>query len=81
MPETPDAHKELGDYIAKSGDYSVCFVGRFGKYIEKSSLKNLNLIPTISEIKTEHFEKAKFIFVKGSRSLQLESIVDILKGL
>lgn len=75
-----DFHKDLGSFCAQEGLINLIFVGKFSadynsgcngcgeEYPDAKSLKD--------DAKFDLF-KSKRVFIKGSRSLQLESIVDI----
>lgn len=75
-----ESHQELGNWLKNMGHPQVIFIGRYGEYFQKThntpwvfkdveDFRN-NLPPA--------FNDAGFLFIKASRSLQLETIVDIV---
>jgi len=76
-----ELHREIGQFLKNEGIKNVSFIGRFKDfYIEGFS------DPISTHLKKEEFEAEwkiirssyKFIFVKASRSLQLESLMSIV---
>ncbi len=73
-------HQEIGKLLAQKGFNEAYFVGRFSEYYAKGfghaskSFKNAqevkNILPSV-------VNSHEILFIKGSRSLQLESILDI----
>lgn len=74
-----DYHKKLGEFISELKLKNVWFVGRFTQSYQKGFSAGMAFASS-SEAKLA-LEKLgnrfKYIFIKGSRSLQLESILDI----
>jgi UDP-N-acetylmuramoyl-tripeptide--D-alanyl-D-alanine ligase len=77
---TPQYHKDLGKYVKDLGFKNVYFVGRFAQhYLDgcphghtKNSSAEFKF-----EYRNECLKKFNVHFIKGSRSLQLESLFDI----
>jgi UDP-N-acetylmuramoyl-tripeptide--D-alanyl-D-alanine ligase len=74
------AHKNLGLLIDSLGFLNVIFVGQFCSFFLQGMQTNLTYDSTEELISDppEELLKAKFIFIKASRSLQLESLIDIV---
>lgn len=76
----PKYHQELGQYVKELGFPNVYFVGRYADHYLKG-LSSGNKRGSSSEFKQEYksecIKKFSIHFIKGSRSLQLESLVDI----
>lgn len=76
----PKYHQEVGAYINDLGFQNVYFIGRYSSYylkgFEKGEARNSS-----AEFKNEYrnncLKKFAIHFIKGSRSLQLESLFDI----
>lgn len=76
----PKYHQELGQYVGELGFTNVYFVGRYADHYLKgfpSGNKRGSSSEFKNEYKTECIKKFSIHFIKGSRSLQLESLVDI----
>jgi UDP-N-acetylmuramoyl-tripeptide--D-alanyl-D-alanine ligase len=77
---TPQYHKDLGVFVNELGFDNVYFVGRFAHfYLEgysKGRPKNSSA-EFKSEYRNECLKQFPIHFIKGSRSLQLESLFDI----
>lgn len=73
-------HKEIGELLKSSGAKNVIFVGRYAKHYRSGYGNEATLFETKDEL-TKNFinltNNSKFIFIKASRSLQLESLLDI----
>jgi UDP-N-acetylmuramoyl-tripeptide--D-alanyl-D-alanine ligase len=77
---SPQYHQDVGNFIKTLGFNHVYFVGRFnGEYLKGYSKGSGR--PSTSEFKSEFrsdvLKKYRIHFIKGSRSLQLESLFDI----
>lgn len=77
---TPQYHKEVGEYVKDLGFPNVYFVGRFSThYMSGNPLGHPKT--SSAEFKNEYrsdcLKKYPIHFIKGSRSLQLESLFDI----
>lgn len=84
MNELGDAseslHKEVGVELSKLNPLGAIFVGRFAKFYKSGFGEKALTFENVAELKAylkERPELPKELFVKGSRSLQLESILDI----
>jgi UDP-N-acetylmuramoyl-tripeptide--D-alanyl-D-alanine ligase len=78
--KTPDYHEDVGIFVKSLGFSQVFFVGRFADHYlkgfpgghKKNSVKEFR-----EEFLNNYLEKYSIHFIKGSRSLQLESLFDI----
>lgn len=77
----PKLHREIGSYLNELNISQVIFIGRYREFYLDGYQKSMKSFQT----KEEFFEdwkkmqkQYKFIFVKASRSLQLESLVGII---
>jgi UDP-N-acetylmuramoyl-tripeptide--D-alanyl-D-alanine ligase len=74
-------HVELGAYLKKLGVQEPTFIGRFAqdyaKGFEQKSLQFENALEYRKNQFKNDKKTFKYFFLKGSRSLQLESIIDI----
>jgi UDP-N-acetylmuramoyl-tripeptide--D-alanyl-D-alanine ligase len=76
----PALHKEIAEYVKNSGIKHITFIGRYREHY-LSGFSH----PTSSFLAKEDFyedwkkirKKFRFIFVKASRSLQLESLIEV----
>ncbi|MFA6237270.1 MAG: UDP-N-acetylmuramoyl-tripeptide--D-alanyl-D-alanine ligase [Bacteriovorax sp.] len=76
-----ELHKEIGEHLSASGVNNVTFIGRYKDYYIQG-FKN----PKSSYLEKEAFHEEwksirksyKYVFVKASRSLQLESLMSIV---
>lgn len=78
--KSPEYHQEIGQFAKELGFKNIIFVGRFASaYVKGCGFGET--YPTASEFKKkfqqDYLGKIKFHFIKGSRSLQLESLFDI----
>ena len=75
-------HRELGETLDRANAVNVIYIGQYYNYFQEG-LKNCKAhhLNTVHDFKNalgaEYFDAFKAIFIKGSRSLQLESLVDI----
>ncbi len=77
---TPRYHQEVGAYIQKLGFKHVYFVGRFSQHYLEGFPQGFGKESAASfkpEYRSEILKKYRIHFIKGSRSLQLESLFDI----
>ncbi len=78
---SPSLHQELGSYLNSLGLAKVIFVGKFAQDFAKDYRGSYECFDNITDFKlqafAEHKKKYKVFFIKGSRSLQLESLIDI----
>ncbi|CAM9882952.1 unnamed protein product, partial [Chrysoparadoxa australica] len=73
-------HEEIGALLQGLGAGAVVFVGRFASFYQKGFGDKCHTFPSVKDFEVAFSGLnlgAKEIFVKGSRSLQLESILDI----
>ena len=76
----PLYHKEVSDYVKSLGFPHVYFVGRFASDYQKGfpeGQARKSSAEFKEEYRNECLKKFAFHFIKGSRSLQLESLFDI----
>jgi UDP-N-acetylmuramoyl-tripeptide--D-alanyl-D-alanine ligase len=77
---TSKLHEELGIYLKDLNPSSVIFVGRFAPDYAKGYGSKHKKFETALEVK-DYLDSSKnsfkYLFIKGSRSLQLERILDI----
>lgn len=77
----PEMHKEIAQHISSLGIHNITFIGRYRDFY-KNGLSN----PTSAFATKEEFyddwkkirKDYKYVFVKASRSLQLESLIGIV---
>lgn len=77
---TPQYHEEVGHYVKQLGFTNVYFVGRFSEYYLNGNPEGHPKASSAdfkSEYRDECLKKYPIHFIKGSRSLQLESLFDI----
>lgn len=84
MNELGDAseslHAEIGKKLSEMGPALAIFVGRFAKFYKSGFGEKALTFDNVAKLKDYLKEQSKLpeeLFVKGSRSLQLESILDI----
>jgi UDP-N-acetylmuramyl pentapeptide synthase len=77
---TPQYHEDVGSFVQKLGFDNVYFVGRFAEYYIKGCAYGRQKSSS-AEFKNEYrnqcLKQFPIHFIKGSRSLQLESLFDI----
>lgn len=77
---TPQYHREVGQYVKELGFTNVYFVGRFASHYVSGDPQG-HPKTSSSDFKSEYrddcLKKFPIHFIKGSRSLQLESLFDI----
>ena len=77
---TPQYHKEVGQFVKDLGFSNVYFVGRYSQHYLSGNPSG-QASPSSAEFKSEYrsqcIKKFPIHFIKGSRSLQLESLFDI----
>jgi UDP-N-acetylmuramoyl-tripeptide--D-alanyl-D-alanine ligase len=76
-------HQELGELMKKLGVAKVCFVGRFAEYFVSGFGDGALVFKNVGELTSQWNElsrAANYIFIKGSRSLQLERLIDITEA-
>lgn len=77
-------HEELGSKLKDLGIKKAIFIGRFAERYQKGFGEPQGMFASVKDVGHDYFnalcENSDFIFIKGSRSLQLESLVAIKKG-
>ena len=77
---TPQYHKDVGQFVKNLGFSQVYFVGRFAEHYKSGDPEGHAKESSAafkSEYRGECLKKFPIHFIKGSRSLQLESLFDI----
>ncbi len=71
-------HKELGDYIQSKGITTVLTVGELSKNI--ANAKHFDTVEEVSEYIKNNISKDTKIFLKASRSMKFERIIELLSN-
>jgi UDP-N-acetylmuramoyl-tripeptide--D-alanyl-D-alanine ligase len=74
------AHKDVGTYLKALGVVNVLFVGRYAVHYADGFKSDSKTYKNVDDLKAnwpEFLKEFKYFFLKGSRSLQLESLMDI----
>lgn len=77
---TPEYHQDVASFVKSLGFKNVYFVGRYSPYYLKGHSVAQGRASTLEfrpEYRGEVLKKYRIHFIKGSRSLQLESLFDI----
>lgn len=79
--ESESFHKEIGEFLVKEGFQKCVFIGRFSKNYEAGfGKKAFHSFATVGEygesLFHEDLKNSSAAFLKGSRSLQLESLIE-----
>ena len=73
-------HQQIGAFLVEQGAKEVIFIGDYAHEYNKGFGKGAMCYSSLSSFTEdwpEHYLKHKKFFIKGSRSLQLESLIDI----
>lgn len=74
-------HREIGLYLAEKKVKNIAFIGKFNQFYQQGFQGNSDLFSSSLEFKQKAWPQTQnsydFFFFKGSRSLQLETILDI----
>ncbi len=76
----PSLHREIGKLVNQLGIDQVAFIGRYAKYYDEGFGGGQKVFESKKSFENEWTsinKKFKFFFIKASRSLQLESLLDI----
>ena len=76
----PALHEEIGGLIKKMHGKNAIFVGRFAKSYQKGFGESSQIYQDVNELLKDWKKikkKYEYFFIKGSRSLQLELLMDI----
>lgn len=79
-PEAKNFHQAIGKILKEQKAMNVHFVGRYSKYYAEGYGSGAKCYETKEELVKNYkiiTNNSKFIFIKASRSLQLESLLDI----
>lgn len=74
-----ELHGQVGEFLRKKGIKNVIFVGRYCDFYKNAfgeGGQTYGSVDSLAEDWLSHFNKYKTIFIKGSRSLQLERLLD-----
>lgn len=77
----PEMHKEIAEHVKNLGIHNITFIGRYRDYYLGGFPNPVSSFQTKEEFYSDWKEvrkKYKYIFVKASRSLQLESLIGIV---
>lgn len=77
---TPQYHREIGEYVKHLGFPNVFFIGRFAHHYQQGYPQGMTRSSSAdfkNEYRKDCLKKYRVHFIKGSRSLQLESLFDI----
>ena len=73
-------HVDLGHFTKSKGLENILYIGRYKNDFAKGQVSGFKTFDSVSEvlpIKKDILSSSKYIFIKASRSLQLETILDI----
>jgi UDP-N-acetylmuramoyl-tripeptide--D-alanyl-D-alanine ligase len=76
----PEGHKRIGKLLADFNQENCFFIGRYASHYQDGYGIGGKLFPTLAEFHSTWQQlrsEKKYFFIKGSRSLQLESLMDI----
>lgn len=76
----PQLHKEIGQLLEQLGAQQVIFIGRYNAYYREGFRKECQFFAKREDFNQkwpELRQKFSYFFLKASRSLQLESLLDI----
>lgn len=79
-PDGPSLHKKIGERVKQMGGRVAYFVGRYAKNYEEGFGSGSVVFESTAKLRDfldSHDWPLSNVFIKGSRSLQLESIIDI----
>jgi UDP-N-acetylmuramoyl-tripeptide--D-alanyl-D-alanine ligase len=78
---TETLHGDIGALLNEIGFSNVVFIGRYAEFYRKKYKGNAKIFKNVFEYKDSNFiqdlSRSKAVFIKGSRSLQLEKLIDI----
>ena len=79
--QTEVFHQELGEILRKTFVHHIVFVGQYYKYFKQGLQREALHLEHVNDftdvLGKNYFNSFKMVFIKGGRSLQLESLVDI----
>lgn len=73
-------HQRTGKFVESNGFKSIYYVGRYAQDYRNSREVNIHIYSGVAQLKKEMkkiISTHKYLFIKGSRSLQLEHLVGI----
>ena len=76
----PDYHREIGELVSQLRLTNVIFVGRYAKDYLSGFSKQATCYDSVENLKenwVNHVQDIDYLLLKGSRSLQLESLLAI----
>lgn len=76
--KSPEYHKEIGEILKSFGHKNLVFIGRFASDYQEGAQTGQKF-ESVEKVFKERFDikNISHVFIKGSRSLQLESLLDI----
>lgn len=79
---TAEGHKKVAQFLKDSGCENIRYIGRYAKhYLNGYNATHVESYSNVDDYKLPFNEKDiksfKYVFIKGSRSLQLECLIDI----
>ena len=75
---SPRYHEEIGEFLGGSVNSNAVFVGRFSEHYKNGFKGSCELFQNSDELKvkwSDLVKEAESVFIKGSRTLQLESLM------
>ncbi len=78
--KSEEFHEEIGRFMLDKKITKTRFIGKFASSYQNGFLRRSSLFQSVEEFRPfweEEQEKFKYFFIKASRSLQLESLMDI----
>ncbi len=80
-PSTAHEHENIASLISNLGGENAYFIGQYSQFYEKGfkgrSQSFANVEELANSLGASWIKESKLVFIKGSRSLQLESLIDI----
>ena len=73
--DTETYHMELGKHLKNLGAKKVIFVGRYAPFFLKGFPEASSYADVAALINSQNLDRSKFIFMKASRSVQLEKLL------
>ena len=78
---TESSHQQLGEFLAKEVNGKIIYIGRYYHHFQKGFPGSTHHFHKVEDFQNtlgaKYLSSFKMVFIKGSRSLQLEELVDI----
>ena len=75
-----DLHEKTGKFLKDHGVTKVAFIGKYNQFYAQGYQQPAVRSATLEEFLSKHWKELKkeyiYFFIKGSRSLKLETILD-----